>query len=117
MNKLMIFSSWFGHLLNVSPLCGLYPVADALVPFSTIIPLNCAQQPYMNKLMICSSWFGHLLNVSPLCGLYPVADALVLPISSDRCPNNGALYAGQCAASHAFNSLKGHSNEKGLFYF
>ncbi len=57
------------------------------------------------------------MNVSPLCGLYPVADALVLPISSDRCPDNGALYAGQCAASHAFNSLKGHSNEKGFFYF
>ena len=71
----------------------------------------------MNKLMICSSWFGHLLNVSPLCGLYPVADALVLPISSDRCPDNGALYAGQCAASHAFNSLKGHSKEKRFFYF
>jgi hypothetical protein len=71
----------------------------------------------MNKLMICSSWFGHLLNVSPLCGLYPVADALVLPISSDRCPDNGALYAGQSAASHAFNSLKGHSNEKGFFSF
>jgi hypothetical protein len=84
---------------------------------SNIIPLNCVQQPYMNKLMICSSWFGHLLNVSPLCGLYPVADALVLPISSDRCPDNGALYAGQCAASHAFNSLKGHSNEKGFFTF